>query len=337
MAKKGRRATNEERLNAVHMYENGIAPKRIAAIMNVAESTVFGWIQKYREGGLAAISTKIASGRRTILDDSEMIRLYSMINGKDPRARGFGMALWTRAMVRDMIKRAFGKSVSLPTTGRILKQLGMSAQKPLYRSWKQDPARVERWKRHEYPAIRARAAAEGATVLFLDEASVRTDYHAGTTWVPVGQTPVVAATAVRHAVKMVSAIGQHGQISFMVHEGTMNAELFITFLEAILHDFQTPVFLIVDGASVHKAKKVRTFAESTKGRLEIFFLPPYSPELNPDEWVNKNVKHDKIARAVPLTRDDLKANAIKALNRLKKCPGIIRGFFRDPKLSYISA
>jgi transposase len=335
MAKRGRRATNEERLNAVHMHENGISVKRIAEIMNVAESTVFGWVEKHREGGLAAISTKFASGRPTILDDSEMIRLYSMVCGKDPRTQGFGMALWTRAMIRDMIKRAFGKSVSLVTTGRILKKLGMSPQRPLYRAWKQDPARVDRWKREEYPAIKARAAAEGATVVFADEASVRTDYHAGTTWAPVGQTPVVGATAVRHAVKMVSAIGRRGEISFMVHEGSMDAELFIEFLEAVLHDFETPVFLIVDGASVHKANIVKEFVKSTEGRLELFFLPPYSPELNPDEWVNKNVKHDKIARAVPLTRDDLKPVAVEALKRLKECPEIVRGFFADPKLSYI--
>ena len=102
----------------------------------------------------------------------------------------------------------------------------MSAQRPLYRSWKQDPARVEKWKREEYPAIKARAAKEGATILFADEASVRTDYHAGTTWAPVGQTPVVTGSAVRQAIKMVSAVGQRGELSFQVHEGSMNAERF---------------------------------------------------------------------------------------------------------------
>jgi len=153
----------------------------------------------------------------------------------------------------------------------------------------------------------------------------------------VGQTPVVTASAVRQAVKMVSAIGQRGELSFQVHEGSMNAERFVGFLESLLHDFDTPVFLVVDGSSVHKARIVKDYVASTKGRLELFFLPPYSPELNPDEWVNKNVKHDRIARAVPLTRDELKAVAIDALERLKRCPGIVRGFFGDPKLAYIRA
>jgi transposase len=337
MSKKGRRSTNEERLVAIQMHENGLSVDQIVDIMKVGRSSVFEWVSKYRAGGLAAISTKHASGRPTVLDDGEMIRLYVMINGKDPRVYSFGVALWTRALIRDLIRKTFGKEVSLVTVGRILKKLGMSAQRPLYRAWKQDPERVERWKRQEYPAIKARAAAEGATILFADEASVRTDYHGGTTWAPVGQTPVVTGSAVRHAVKMVSAIGRRGEFSFQVHEGSMNAERFIEFLASLLHDVDTPIFLVVDGSSVHKAKIVTRYVAATEGRLELFFLPPYSPELNPDEWVNKNVKHDRIARAVPMTRDELKAIAVTALERLKEFPGIVRGFFGDPKLAYISA
>lgn len=227
-------------------------------------------------------------------------------------------------MIRDLIKKTFAKDVSLVTVGRILKKLGMSPQRPLYRSWKQDPQRVEKWKREEYPAIRARAVQVGATILFADEASVRTDYHAGATWAPVGQAPVVTGSAVRHAVKIVSAIGQRGQLSFQVHEGSMSAERFIEFLESLIHDFDTPIFLVVDGSSVHKAHIVKEYVASTRGRLELFFLPPYSPELNPDEWVNKNVKHDRIAKAVPLTRDELKTVAVEALERLKKFPRIVR-------------
>jgi hypothetical protein len=228
-----------------------------------------------------------------------MIRLYTMINGKDPRAQGFGMAPWSRALIRDMIKRAFGRSVSLVTTGRILAKLGMSPQRPLYRAWKQDPGRVEKRKRGEYPAIRARAAAAGAVILFADEASVHTDCHAGTTWAPVGCTPVVTGPAVRHAVKMVSAVGQRGECSFEVHEGSMNAERFTGFPEKLLHDFDRPVFLVVDGSSVHKARKVRDFAAGTQGRLELFFLPPYSPELNPGRTgeQERQARQDSAGRA----------------------------------------
>lgn len=334
MAKKGRRATNEERLLAVQMFSNGRSQKEIAEILGVSLRSVSGWVTRYRSGGLEAISTKFASGRPTALSDQEMLRLYTMIHGKDPRLHGFGMALWTRALIRDLIARSFDKRVSLVTVGRILKKLGMSAQRPLYRSWKQDPARVEAWKQTDYPAIAARAAAEHASIWFADEASVRTDYHAGTTWAPVGQTPVVVGPAVRHSVKMVSAVNAHGGIKFAVHEGTMNAERFLGFLQDLLHDIEGKIFLVVDGSSVHKAKIVTEFVASCD-RLELFLLPPYSPELNPDEWANKNVKHDRLGRAVPFTRDDLKNIATQALQRLADNPHIVRGFFADPKLAYI--
>ena len=127
MAKKGRRATNEERLAAIQMYDNGLTADQIAEILDVGRSSVFDWVSKYREGGLASISTKFASGRPTALDDSEMIRLYTMINGKDPRAYSFGMALWTRALIRDLIKKVFVKNVSLITVGRILKNWDVAA------------------------------------------------------------------------------------------------------------------------------------------------------------------------------------------------------------------
>ncbi len=252
----------------------------------------------------------------------------------------------TLALIRDMIKRAFGKSVSLVTTGRILTKPGMSPQRPLYRAWKQDPARVEKWKREEFPAIRARAAAEGAVILFADEASVRTDCHAGTTWAPVGCTPVVTGPAVRHAVKIVSAVGQRGECSFEVHEESMNADRFAGFPEKLLHDFRQAG---LPGRrrqfrSQGEESQVRSQGEESQGvrrrnRREAGTVFPSAvfTRIEPGEWASRNVKHDKIARAVPMTRDDLKAVAVAALERLRRCPEIVRGFFGDPKLNYIHA
>ena len=195
---------------------------------------------------------------------------------------------------------------------------------------------MEEWKKSAYPKIRKLAAEEGASIFFADEASIRTDHHAGTTWAPVGQTPVVITTGERKSVNMVSAISPRGELRFRVQEGTMNAGKFIDFLKALLDSVPGKIFLIVDGHPVHKAKKVREFVkEKADGRLSIFFLPPYSPDLNPDEWVWNNVKNDRIGRSVIMSADDLKAKAIGALRRLQKLPGIVRGFLRDPKLAYI--
>ena len=195
---------------------------------------------------------------------------------------------------------------------------------------------MEEWKKVIYPKIRKLAAEEGASIFFEDEAGLRTDHHAGTTWGPVGQTPVVVKTGERKSISMVSAISPRGELRFRVQEGRMNAGRFIDFLKALLDSVPGKIFLIVDGHPVHRAKKVREFAENkTGGRLEIFYLPPYSPDLNPDEWVWKNVKHDNVYRVVPQEPGQLFMVAGKALRALWEAPEKIRGFFADPSLSYI--
>jgi transposase len=337
VAKKGRRALEEERIHAVRLMEAGKSPGEIAEIMNVGRSTVFEWQQKYREGGLAALSTKFASGRPTTLSDQQMMRLYSLIEGNDPRQYSFAVALWTRQIVRDLIRQQFRVAVSLVTVGRILKKLGMSPQRPLYRAYQQDPDKVEAWKRETYPAIRAEAAEVGGSIFFADEAGLRTDHHAGRTWAPVGRTPVVTATGQRAGINMISAISPGGQVRFHLVEGSFTAATFIEFCKRLLHDATGPVFLIVDGHPAHRAKAVKDFVASTGGRLRLFFLPGYSPELNPDEWVWKNVKNDRVAKQVPMNKAELKSLALGALRRLQKLPHIVRGFFADPHLAYIHA
>lgn len=337
MAKKGRRATEEERILAVQLIESGRKIDEVTEIMGVGRSTVLDWWRKYREGGLAALSTKFASGRPTVLTDEQMLELRTLLIGSDPRQFSLGFALWTRALVGELIRQRFKKTLSDVTVGRILKKLGMSPQRPLYRAYQQDPEKVRVWKQEVYPRIRAEAAECGGVVLFADEAAIRTDYHAGTTWGAIGQTPVVPVTGERMTLNMISAIGPRGSFRFHVHEGSFRAADFIEFCKSLLRDFSTPIFLIVDGSSVHTAKVVRDFVASTEGRLRLYFLPPYSPELNPDEWVWKNVKHDTTGRIGLRSKSEFYAVVRSALAGLQKMPHVLRSFFHDPNLAYIRA
>lgn len=335
VAKQGRRATEGERIRAVQLIESGKSPELVAEFLGVSRSSVFDWWKRYRESGLAALSTKFASGRPTVLSDRQMVRLRSLIVGHDPRQYSFGVALWTRKLVRELIHQQFDHELSLPTVGRILNKLGLSPQRPLYRAHQQNPELVRQWKQEVYPKIRAQAAAAGATIFFADEAGLRTDHHAGTTWAPVGQTPVVVGTGEKKWVNMISAVSPRGEIHFDVFLGTMNAQRFIEFCKKLLHDATTPVFLIVDRSTTHTAKAVTDYVATTEGRLKLFLLPPYSPELNPDEWVWKNVKHDQIKRAVAMSRSHLYELAENALTRLQEAPQLVRRFFADPFLAYI--
>jgi transposase len=187
----------------------------------------------------------------------------------------------------------------------------------------------------------AQAKAAGGTVFFVDEAGVRSEYHAGTTWAPVGQTPAVRATGARFGLNMISAISAKGALRFSVLAGTLTAAGFIAFLRRLLHDAQRtgagPVFCIVDNHPAHRAKAVDRFVNSTDGGLRLHRLPAYSPQLNPDEWVWKNVKHDGVAPAAPSGPEQMKSVVTARLRRLQRLPQIVRGFFGDPELAYIVA
>src|SRR6266508_488040 len=306
------------RIRAVRQIEQGVHPEQIAQALGMTRAAVYSWLAKYREGGLDALKARPVPGRPPKLSGSQLQRVDTLIVGNDPRQLRFAFALWTRAMVRELIRREFGVRLSEVSVGRLLRKLGLSPQRPLYRAYQQNPEAVARWKAEIYPQLRAEAAQAGATISFADEAGVRSDYHAGTTWAPVGRTPVVAATGDRFGVNL-------------------NATVFLDFCRRLLHDASGPVLLVLDGHPVHRSNAVKAFAASTNGRLRLCFLPGYSPELNPDEWVWNNIKHDRIGRAGVNGLDDLKAKAMAARHRLQKLPHLGQSFFRDPNLRYITA
>ena len=188
-----------------------------------------------------------------------------------------------------------------------------------------------------YPRIRERTGQQGAVIYFLDESPVRSDHHVGTTWAPRGRTPVVPATGARFSLNFVGAISPRGEFRFMLYEKTMNAQRFIAFLKRLLHDEPRPIFLIVDGHPVHRSRVVRKFVESTQGRLELHFLPPYSPEINPVEQVWNHAKSHQIGRQVASGPGQLKRLLLSAFRRLQRLSHVIRGFFRHPECRYIVA
>jgi transposase len=336
MAIRGRRATFEERVSACEALESGISADTVARVMGVSRASVFAWWNTYRLQGPDALATKPTPGAAPRLNGEQMARLRGIIIGQNPQQLDFGPALWTRGIVRELILRLFGEEFSLVGVGTILSRLGMSPQRPLYKAYEQDPVKVSEWKEKTFPGIQARAKKEGAAIFFADESSVRTEFHAGTTWAPVGRTPVVLGTGKRRSISMVSAVSPRGELHFDIQEKGITSEDFLAFAKTLIADADRPVFLILDNSQVHHAVILKEYAQQSNGMLTLFFLPSYSPDLNPDEWVWKNVKHDNLGRAAAKSTDDLARFARIALNRLKNAPEIVRAFFGDPALRYIS-
>jgi transposase len=262
-----------------------------------------------------------------------MAELAQLVHDNTPLQHKFEFALWTLAIIRELIKRRFGVRLSEVSVGRLMKRLGFTPQRPLYRAWQQDEELVAQWREQEFPKIAARAKREGAVVLFAHESGIRSDHHAGTTCAPEGQTPVVKATGARYGLDMLSAISATGQLRFMTVEGRVNGTVFRDFLGRLITGMDRKIFLVVDGHPAHKSKLVKRFVEDNAERLELFHLPPYSPQLNPDELVWGHVK-SRVAKATAQTKDELKNMVYRALRRLQKLPGVVAGFFHAPTCRY---
>lgn len=325
------------RVQAVQRVEAGESPEDVIRVLGFARPVIYDWLAKYREGGLDALRAKAIPGRPPRLDGTQLRWLYKAITTKSPLQYRFEFALWTRGMVRDLIRERFGVRLSDVSVGRLLKKLGLSPQKPLRRAYEQDAELVTTWLAEDFPKIQALAKKERATLYFSDEAGVRSDFHSGTTWAPKGKTPIVEATGQRYGMNIISAISPRGDMRFMTVEGRMNAGKFIEFLKRLLHNAKRPVFLIVDGHPSHRARKVFEFVRKTKGKLRLFFLPPYSPELNPDELVWNHLKNHGVGKRIVRSRDELKRVVIGHLRFLQKTPGIVRAFFREPHVRYVIA
>lgn len=325
------------RMRTVKQIEDGESPDLMARTLGFNRRTVYKWIAAYRANGLSALGAKHIPGRPPRLSGQQLQRLARLIADKDPRQLNFAFGLWTRAMVRDLIAREFRVTLSEVSVGRLLHKLGFSPQRPVYRAYQQDPEEVRRWQELSYPKIRTEAKKLGAVIYFADEAAVRSDHYSGTSWAPVGRTPVVAATGARFSVNLISAVSPRGELRFMTIKGTLTTPRFIEFCKRLVADCVRPVFLIVDGHSVHRSRAVARYVEGTEGRLRLFFLPPYSPQLNPDEWVWRNVKGHRLGRTQVSGPDDLRQKVSAALHRLQRLPDLVRGFFLDPHLRYVTA
>lgn len=326
--KLNRKTLEEMRIRAVKRVEAGESPEVVIKALGLSRPRIYEWIARYREGGIDALKARKAPGRTPKLSGQQLQTIYQKVAGKNPLQLRFPFALWTCAMVRELIQRDFGVSLSEVSVGRLLKKLGFTPQRPKWSAQQQDPKLVLSWMTHDFPKIQRMAKAVGASIYFGDESSIRSDYHSGTTWAVRGKTPTVKATGARFKLNMISAINPQGTIRFMVTESNLTSEVFIEFLERLLHDNPNPVFLIVDQHSVHRSKKVLNFVANTNGRLRLFYLPPYSPELNPDELVWNHVKRHGIGRTALAGMAELKERVITRLRLLRQSPDLVRGFFR---------
>jgi transposase len=316
------------------------AKKKVPDIMlatGASYTSVYTIWRKYQAEGLKSITVrtrgnKFGEGRH--LTPEQELSIRKQIIDKHPDQLKLDFTLWTRGAVRLLIKQECGFEMPIRTVGEYLKRWGFSPQKPVKFAYERNPEKVREWLNDTYPKISARAKAEGADIYWGDETGLRASDVRGRGFSIKGQTPVVQATATYQNLSMVSAITNKDKVSWMIVDGSVNIERFIEFLERLLHDAERKVFLVLDNLKVHHGILVQGWVTQQKGKIELFYLPSYSPDLNPDEHVNSDVKYGVGSKAPVRTKENLRKAADEHMAILKSTPDRIKKYFEDPAISY---
>jgi len=324
----------ELRKRAVARVQSGENPEVVVRALGFSRACIYSWLAMYRAGGWGALDAHKRGGRPRKLKGRMIAWVYRVVVGTDPRQYKFPFALWTRNAIAALIDQRYGIRLSANSVGRLLAQLGITPQKPLWRAYQQDPERVRQWIEEEYPSIVKEAKRLGAEIWFADESGLRSDYHAGTTWGRKGQTPVVAVRARRYRLNMLSVVNRRGRMRFMIEKSKVNGEVVCRFMDRLMVGRSKPVFLIWDSHPAHKSGEVAEKVRSYQGKLRVYRLPGYSPELNPSEGVWREVKSHRLGRAGVFTFADMKSKALGALRHLAHRPDKIRSLFHTKSTQY---
>jgi transposase len=308
----------------------------VRRIYNIPERTVFDWLSLYRAGGWDALKEGKRSGRPRKLSAEDMQWVYNAVTLGNPLNYQFDFCLWTLNVLRTLIETERGIKLSKSAVSRLLGHLGLSPQRPIYKSYKQDPVKVEAYLSKTFPEAVAQAKALKAEIFFVDEASVRSDAHRGLTWGKVGETPVVRDSGGRFGLNVISAVSPRGDMRFSFVEGNMNSVGFIRFLKKLHKDAGKPILVITDNARYHRSEETQQFIDATDRQIVLVYLPPYSPELNPDEQVWNHGKA-QLAKRLIFTKDDMKQQLFSILYSIQKRVSLVKSFFRMPDAKYILA
>lgn len=323
------------RRKAVKAIKAGRKQKEIAKLFGVTEQAICKWMKRYREGGTKRLKAR-KRGRPSVakLLPRQAAQIIKIIISRYPEQVRLPFYLWIRQAVVMLIEKKFGIYLSLWTIGRYLKGWGFTPQKPVRRAFEQNPKKIKRWLKNEYPAIRKEARREKAEIHWGDEMGLRSDHAVGRSYGLRGRTPVIPGTGQRFGCNMISSITNRGKLRFMVFQNRFTAIVFLMFLKRLVRQMKRKVFLIVDRHPAHRAKKVQKWLTTHAKQIKLFYLPPYSPELNPDEMLNNDVKSNAVGRRRPHTHEEMIQNVRRHLYTCQRKPELVKNYFQEEHVRY---
>lgn len=325
------------RKKAILLHKGGKKKKEIALILGVRPNTITDWFKKHKERGTEGLKGKkrgVKSEDKKLLSSEQEKTIQKMIIDVMPSQHKLDFALWTRGAVKQLVFQEFGIVLAVNTMGDYLRKWGFSPQKPKKKAYEQRPAEVQKWLEEQYPAVKEAAKKEGAEIHWGDETGVRNDCQHGRSYAPKGKTPVKEMMSKRFSINMISSITNQGKVQFMIYSDNMNADRLIQFMEQLIKDSDKKIYLILDNLRVHHSKIVKEWESQNKEKIALYFLPSYSPEKNPDEYLNCDLKQGLSAKPAPKNIDKLHENLENQMNMLKINPERVKKYFNHKDIQY---
>ena len=335
--KLNQQAQYELRKQVVRLREKGLSNKAISEIVGLSECHISTIWKKYQRGGLDAIKPGVRGrrhGEQRELNAEQEAGIKKLLVDKTPDQMKLAFALWTRDAVRLAIKQIYGIELPLRTITDYLKRWGFTPQKPTKRAYEQNPKAVAQWQETIFPQIQARAKQEKAEIHWGDETGIQNDAYNAKGFAPKGKTPIVRINATKSRINMISSITNQGKVRFMLYKETMTSQVLIKFMSRLVKDAPRKVFLILDNLRVHHSKLVQAWLEENKEQIKVFYLPSYSPELNPDEYLNGDLKYDIRSGLPARSEKELTKKTRSFMRKLQNRPQHVRNYFRHPKIAY---
>ncbi len=343
--KKDLRTANKSKKEAIRaltisMYKKGMKQKEISLLLGLRTNTISDWVKLYKQHGKKGLQ-EVKRGRKKgygkLLLPIQELEIQKMIIDKMPDQLKLPYALWTRKAIKDLIKRTYKIEIAIRTMGDYLKSWGFSPQKPKKKAYEQNSKAVNKWLKEEYPKIMRQAKKEDAEIHWADETGIRNNSQYGRSYAPIGKTPIKETLAKRLSLNMISTITNQGKVRFMTYQGTMNAQRFIVFLKKLIKGASRKLFIVLDNLRVHHSKIVKKWVQENKDRIELFYLPSYSPELNPDEYLNNDLKSGIGLKPSPKNEKQMKSNVKSHMIFLQKNPKRVARFFMHESIKYAAA
>ena len=327
----------DRRRQAVKLFEEGRSRVQIAPIVGAHRNVVGQWISDWQKRGDESFSVAQPGrpkGSGCRLQGWQASLIKRLITDKMPDQLKFPFALWTREAVQQLILKRVGVDLPIRSVGNYLKRWGFTPQRPVKRAYERNNAAIRRWLDEDYPKISERAKNEGAEIQWGDETGIRSDDVTGRSYAPKGETPVVRRKGCRERLSMVSTVTNRGKLRFSVFPGSINADKMIAFLERLVRDSDKKIFLILDNLRVHHSKKVTKWLANHKDAIEVFFLPRYSPELNPDEYLNNDFKQQVRSRPDSRHKGELEKQVRSVMHSIQRMPERVISYFQSPHTLY---